>query len=209
MKKILILFLFLLGISCQNEGKQNSEQDAGILPAEGIGSDRKFEEPEREEPVLVIATNALQLLNEETGATTDLLFGMEIDQLVEIVNTTVKSNYKGEQINSECGAGPLKMASWENGLVLIFKENKSTRNWEFEGWLLDAGVINSEKLNTDSGVGIGSTRAELEEVYEIEVKHTTLGQEFSTERGLFGILSGSGNSATIQTLWTGLSCNFR
>lgn len=207
MKKIMILFIFLLGIACQNEGKQEPEQDAGILPVEGIGTDRKFEEPEREEPVLVIATNALQLLNEETGATTDLLFGMEIDQLVDIVNTTVESTYKGDQIDTACGAGPLKMASWENGLVLIFKESKSSGDWEFEGWLLDAGMKDSEKLHTVSGVGIGSTRGELEEDYEIEVKQTNLGQEFSTERGLFGILSGSGDSATVQTMWSGLSCN--
>lgn len=101
------------------------------------------------------------------------------------------------------------MVSWENGLVLVFQENKSSEDWEFEGWLMDAGVLNSEKINTDSGVGIGSTRAELEEVYEIEVRETSLGQEFSTERGLFGILAGSGDSATIQTMWSGLSCNLR
>lgn len=209
MKIILILFLSLLIFGCQNEGKQDPEQEAGILPAEGIGADREFVEPEREEPVLVLATNALQLLNEETGATTDLLFGMEFDQLVEIVNSNVNSGYKGDHINSECGAGPLKMASWENGLVIIFKKNESSGDWEFEGWLMDAGVKKSGKLNTGSGVGIGSTRVQLEEEYEIEVKQTTLGQEFATERGLFGILSGAGDSATIQTMWSGSNCNSR
>lgn len=209
MKKILILFLFFIGIACQNEVKKDPEQDAGILPVKVLGTDRQLEEPQRKDPVLVLETNALQLLNEETGSTTDLLFGMEIDQLVDIVNTTIKSEYKGSGINNECGAGPLKMASWDNGLVLVFKENKITLDWEFEGWFMGESFTSKDKLNTISGLGIGSSRKDLEEIYVVEVKNTSLGQEFATENGLFGIISGTGETSRITAMWSGLSCNFR
>ncbi len=209
MKKIIILFLFFIGIACQNEVKKDPEQDAGILPVKVLGTDRQLEEPQRKDPVLVLETNALQLLNEETGSTTDLLFGMEIDQLVDIVNTTIKSEYIGSTINTECGAGPLKMASWDNGLVLVFKENKITLDWEFEGWFMGESFTSKDKLNTISGLGIGSSRKDLEEIYVVEVKNTSLGQEFATENGLFGIISGTGETSRITAMWSGLSCNFR
>ena len=134
---------------------------------------------------------------------------MEIDQLVDIVNTTIASEYKGSDINTECGAGPLKMASWENGLILVFKENNTSGNWEFEGWFMEERFANVNKLNTVSGLGIGSTRKELEEEYEIEIKNTSLGHEFATVNGLFGILTGPEESSRIKVIWSGLSCNFR
>ena len=54
----------------------------------------------------------------------------------------------------ECGAGPLDQASWPDGLTLYFQEAK------FLGWALAGNATN--KLTTASGIGVGSTRAELE-----------------------------------------------
>lgn len=194
-------------VACIDKKKESLEIDAGILPAEGIGIGIDKPPKETEKPsALVLTTNALQLLNEETGASTDLLFGMELDQVVEIINTTIDSKFNDTQINSKCDEGPLNMASWENGLIITFQENKISRNWEFAGWIMEGNAKNPDALTTISGIGIGSSFQELEDAYEIDVKKTNDGSQFSTSNGLYGIISGEGKDAEIKILWSGITC---
>jgi hypothetical protein len=113
-------------------------------------------------------------------------------------------------VNSECGAGPLKMASWSNGLTLVFKETKRDNGeWLFAGWFASKPQPKESKLSTMAGVGVGSTLAELKSAYKISVSKTTLGQEFAVKSGFYGLLSGIGDDATIDAMWSGVSCNFR
>jgi hypothetical protein len=60
-----------------------------------------------------------------------------------------------------------------------------------------------------AGIGIGSRLEEIQSAYEIEVRKTSLGYEFSTAAGMYGILDGAGKNAKIINLWSGVSCNFR
>lgn len=205
MNKLFILILSVLIFSCNDKKTESVENDAGILPVEGVGIDKPPIETKKPS-ALVLTTNALQLLNEETGSSTDLLFGMELDQVVDIINTTIDSKFKETQINARCGEGPLNMASWENGLVLTFQENKITKNWEFAGWVMEGNAIKPDALTTISGIGIGSSFQELEEAYETEVKKTSNGNQFTTSNGLHGILSGEGKDAEIKVLWSGITC---
>jgi hypothetical protein len=103
--------------------------------------------------------------------------------------------------NSECPSGPLTIASWSNGLVLNAADNT------FVGWGLRSGDGDTT-LTTASGIGIGSTRQELEETYTVEVVDSSLGVEFSAG-GLFGLLSSPEPTGTITDLWAGVACNFR
>ncbi|MGI8611991.1 MAG: hypothetical protein ACR2KH_06965 [Sphingomicrobium sp.] len=100
----------------------------------------------------------------------------------------------------ECGAGPLDQASWNDGLTLYFQDSK------FAGWAL--GGDSKGTLATASGIGPGSTRAELESAYEAKVFESTLGTEFAAG-DLFGILDGKGAGAKVTHLWAGTSCNMR
>jgi hypothetical protein len=59
-----------------------------------------------------------------------------------------------------------------------------------------------------SGIGPGSTRAELEAVYEVEVEPTSLGIEFSAG-GIGGLLDGESPDARITAMWAGVTCLFR
>lgn len=102
--------------------------------------------------------------------------------------------------NQECGAGPMEFAVWADGLSLLFQEGR------FVGWSLDERAAGAHA--TVSGIGPGSTRAELEAAYAIEVEPSTLGSEFSGD-GLSGILNGTGSTARIDTMWAGTSCVFR
>lgn len=161
---------------------------------------------------LVLTGNALQVIDKETGSTRAIEFGMQMEQLIETINKITNTTIESQQVNRECGAGPLKMVTWENNLTVVFQKENITQEdsgWEFAGWFVDEITNGNETLTTMSGLGVGSTKAELEDVYVVEFKNTNLGTEFSTEAGLYGILSGTGPDAEIEIMWSGLSCNFR
>jgi hypothetical protein len=99
--------------------------------------------------------------------------------------------------NEECGAGPLSFADWSDDFQLVFQEGR------FVGWSTD-----ERGLTTMSGVGVGSTRAELLGAYAADIGESTLGTEFSAG-GLGGLLSGPGAAARVTTIWAGTICAFR
>ena len=156
-----------------------------------------------------LTSNALQLVNSQTGSTTEINFGKPIDEMVQTINKILESKVSSIAINSECGAGPLKMAVWKNGLNLIFKEQKSNKEWQFVGWYLGKPSGNMQTVKTMAGIGIGSTLQEMESAYVIKVNKTSLGNEFSTSSGLYGIFDGTGKDAKITDMWSGLTCIFR
>ena len=163
---------------------------------------------------LILTPNALQAINTTTGSTSEIPFGKPFDEMKEIVTRILQSKPISEGINAECGAGPLKMASWNNGLTLVFQKKgvpsvESETPWEFAGWYVSLNPRNTTKITTMSGIGIGSTRGEMESAYVIIVKKSSLGYEFSTTSGLYGIFDGMGKEAKITNMWSGVSCNFR
>lgn len=206
--QILILFSLII-LSCKpNEKKiENSSQQSEI-------QQDTLQKDETHKQSLVLTSDALQLVDQITGSSNELPFGTPENQLIEIINNTLESKAISIIVNAECGAGPLKMVAWSNGLTLVFQENNTKSaepktDWLFQGWLIDGTKEGANKLTTMAGLGIGSTLAEMQSAYEIEVKKTSLGQEFSTASGLFGILDGTGKDAKIIHLWAGVSCKFR
>lgn len=163
---------------------------------------------------LILTSNAVQAINTTTGSTSEIPFGKPFDEMKEIVTRILQSKPISEGINAKCGAGPLKMASWNNGLTLVFQKKgvpsvESETPWEFAGWYVSLNPRNTTKITTMSGIGIGSTRGEMESAYVIIVKKSSLGYEFSTTSGLYGIFDGMGKEAKITNMWSGVSCNFR
>lgn len=158
---------------------------------------------------LSLTSNALQLVNSQTGSSTEINFGKPLDEMVETINKVLQSKVSSIGINSECGAGPLKMAVWKNGLNLIFKEQKSKNEWQFVGWYLGKASGNLQTLKTMAGIGIGSTLQQMQSAYVIKLTKTSLGNEFSTSSGLYGIFDGPGKDAKITDMWSGLTCIFR
>ena len=103
--------------------------------------------------------------------------------------------------NGECGAGPLKFATWDDGLQLLFQ------NGAFVGWA--AGSQTPRGFRTNSGIGIGSTQAQLRAAHPgVEIAVSSLGPEFGAD-DVYGLFSGSTPTATVTNLWAGVSCNFR
>ncbi len=81
--------------------------------------------------------------------------------------------------------------------------------WLFSGWFVTTTSDTSQKIMTMAGIGIGSTREAMEDAHVIKVFESTLGQEFSTSSGLYGLFDGASKNSKIIHMWSGLSCNFR
>lgn len=99
----------------------------------------------------------------------------------------------------ECGAGPIDAVRFENGVDLRFQEDV------FVGWATGRDT----EARFASGVGQGSAVAELDAIAgSVEVFESTIGHEFAAGN-VFGTASGPGTGATIEMLWSGVSCIFR
>ena len=220
---ISIIALSTLIFSCQNSTEKNQTTQSTVViqnPVDKKSDSIKENITTKEIPVdtgsktkstyhLSLTSNALQLVNSQTGSTTEVNFGKPLDEMVETINKVLQSKVSSIALNRECGAGPLKMAVWKNGLNLIFKEQKSNKEWQFVGWYLGKPSGNIQTLKTMAGIGIGSTLQEMESAYVIKVNKTSLGNEFSTSSGLYGIFDGTGKDAKITDMWSGLTCIFR
>ena len=219
----LLLFVYLILIGCQNKDNNSSKIPVSPNMRDSFSIVKKIKEniPDSSATVeiksthgLILTSNALQIINKATGSTSEIPFGKPFDQMIEIVSNILHSKPKSIGINSECGAGPLKMATWNNGLTIVFQNKKSEfktpkTEWYFAGWFAGNNLENSPRISTMAGISIGSTRTEIESAYVITVSKTSLGYEFSTSSGLFGIFDGPDKQANITNLWSGVSCNFR
>lgn len=163
-------------------------------------------------PVISLDGEGLRLIDPKSGSTRPLSFGVQEAQL-KLVAEKLKGPASAGR-NAECGAGPLAYLSWDDGLTLYSLDGL------FAGWALDErGAPQPAKkapakgepparLTTISGIGIGSTRAELLDVYDTTIEQTSLGTEFNAA-GLSGILDGTGAKAKVTNMWSGVNCVFR
>ncbi|CAM4279068.1 hypothetical protein GILI108418_13000 [Gillisia limnaea] len=215
--RICTLIFSLVLSGCQNNSKVSEEKptQTTVERVQTTSSPKQtgeaLDSPSSEKPLLVITSNALQIVSRPSGSTTELPTGMEMGELSKIVANVLNTEIPEPQVNSECGAGAMTMLIWGNGLNLMFQKGQGSESDKmlFVGWSL--GEFNNEgNLTTMAGIGVGSKRSELEAAYTIEVKKTTLGYEFSTgPEGLYGILKGPSPDDKIEFMWSGLSCNFR
>lgn len=171
---------------------------AAALPANATAQPADAAAPANQAaPALAIESGGLRLFDRSTGSARPLPFGTPQSAVIAALAHLGRPETNRLE---ECGAGPLDAASWPGGPTLYFQDSK------FAGWALRDG--DNAAITTASGIGIGSTRAELDAAYQAEVFDSSLGTEFSAGE-LFGILDGTGQSAKITNLWAGASCNMR
>lgn len=204
-KLSILLFISIAFNACVNTNQKQSTSADSVAVLKTDSTENTA--PKKIQYSLALSANTLQIVNPENGSTREIAFGMPFDQTLTIVEKILNTEPTAS-INSECGAGPLRFATWDNGLTLLFKEKNG--EWLFAGWEANKPKNPQSKLSTMAGIGIGSTRKEMESVYVIKVMKTSLGYEFSTKaEDFFGIFDGPNKDAKITNLWSGLSCNFR
>lgn len=148
-------------------------------------------------PGLALASDGLTLVS-EGGSSRSLAFGRAEAEVIGIVTAALGAPPE-RGINEECGAGPLGFANYRDGLNLLLDDGR------FVGWSLSR---DARELSTMSGIGIGSTRRDLDAAYQARVEESTLGQEFSAGE-LGGILSSAAPDGRVEALWAGVTCMFR
>lgn len=119
-------------------------------------------------------------------------FGRAQIGVVETVSRLLDERPESIVTNSECGAGPITSARWEDGLTLNFQDGS------FVGW-----------TNSDPDLGVaGGFRADQLriEMPQTSFQVTTLGTEFNRS-DIFGILDET--DTRIRLLWAGTTCFFR
>ena len=204
--RLAIAALSALAAACSSEPAAQSNQ-ADALPANATVQSANAVAPgpaaQAVAPALAIESEGLRLFDPASGSARPIPFGTPRDGVMAALG------FRGSPASTnrldECGAGPLDQASWSDGLTLYFRDSK------FAGWALgeerEAGD-GKGAITTAAGIGIGSTRAELDAAYKAEVFDSSLGTEFAAGE-LFGILEGTGPAAKITHLWAGTSCNMR
>jgi hypothetical protein len=179
-------------------GEAPTEQSAKTAPADATAV-RAAEQDSvtKESPSFAVEAEGLRLFNKQSGSARAIAFGTPRDDVLAMLTFRGKPE---TGTNGECGAGALDYANWPDGLGLFFQDGK------FAGWNLNERSKGA--ISTASGIGPGSSRADLEAAYAADISETTLGTEFAAGE-LFGLLDGKEPAAKITYMWGGLSCNFR
>lgn len=104
-----------------------------------------------------------------------------------------------EQDLTDCGEGKLHVLTFP-GLSAYFQDGV------LAGWAVRSGATLA--FSTAQGIGLGSTRKELEDAYGdgLKVEETSLGTEWTAPDGISGVLESDAAKAETETLWAGMSC---
>ena len=147
-------------------------------------------------PALNLAPDELTLVL-DNGSARHVSFGMAQAAALTMVAASLGNPIEEGQ-NEECGAGPLGFAAFRGGLSLYFEDGK------FAGWDVDGR--DGGKFSTANGVGIGSTRKQIEAASPVAlVPDSTIGIEFTIGE-MSGLLSARTPEATVTNLWAGTTC---
>ena len=182
-----------------NAAAEKMERGTSVQPAQSVEA-APAPSPARSVPALAVEAEGLRLIDAESGRARALPFGLSEAQVAEAL--AFRGPPAASGLNPECGAGPMTIVRWADGLGVHHQDGR------FVGWALARGPTPEGAPTTAAGVGVGSTRAELEAAYAITVETTTLGLEFHAG-GLHGLLDGAGAQARVTNLWAGTDCAFR
>lgn len=169
--------------------------EGNALPPHGWDTARATTSPADSGGGLAVEGEGLRVFT-PSGSARPIPFGTATADVMSLLVSTEGRGPIAQGVNEDCGAS---FARWESGLSVWFSKG------QFAGWSIDDA---DAKVTTASGIGIGSTRAELESAYNAQVARSTLGIEF-TAGDLAGILDSEKPDARIAHLWAGQTCNAR
>ena len=141
-----------------------------------------------------------------SGRTRLLAFGAPAGAVEEAL-ARVWGPWRERMAIPDCGAEPPTRLTWANGIAVLRVDGV------FVGWSASrprpAGKPGSRpEVQSMAGLGVGATRAEVEDAYALEVRETTLGTEFEAG-GISGVFDDASPSAEVASLWAGRACIYR
>ena len=183
MKRFAPLALLLLAAACSEAPRPADQTSAAETAAPEAATARV---------ALALDQEGLRAVNVENGSTVLVAFDQPEAQTVALVSRALGDEPAETGVNSDCGAGPLNFASWDDGLTLWSHEGR------FVGW-----AVNREGPTTMGGIGVGSSRALIDESLVAEFSHGSMGKQFKS-----GNLHGVLHDGRVAHMWAGVSCNF-
>lgn len=144
-----------------------------------------------------LAGDGVMLVNASSGSARTIPFGTADSSAVEAVAAAL-GEPEERTFNEDCGMGRMEFVIFDDDGLLL-----AVQGGNFVGWAVrpPEGAL----LRTMSGIGVGSTREELEDAYDAKVAPSTLGVEFMAG-GLQGVLESAKRDAKIVAFWAGASC---
>ncbi|MBQ1497475.1 MAG: hypothetical protein IIZ38_04100 [Sphingomonas sp.] len=196
--------LVALGLlaACAPEPEKPMEKDAAANAAEIIvppagNAEANAASARAEAPGIGVRLAPEELtLVQPDGSSRHVRFGMARADAVRMLAGALGSPIE-EAGNQDCGAGPLGSAAFRDGLSLYFQDGK------FAGWDLDGRE--AAGFATAKGIGIGTSRKELEAAGTVDVGETSIGNEFMMG-ALSGLLSSPAPDGKVTNLWAGVTC---
>jgi hypothetical protein len=144
-----------------------------------------------------LAGDGVMLVDATSGSTRAIPFGTADSTAIQAIAVAF-GEPEERNANEDCGMGRMEFVIFDGeGLLLAIQGGK------FLGWAVRPPE--GATLRTMSGIGVGSTRRELEDVYAAEIAPSTLGIEFMAG-GLQGVLENNEPKAKIVAFWAGASC---
>lgn len=203
-KQFAALLLMLVTASCGGGANDNEAADAAVVNNSALAPIDAPPDVVATAPApaaaLALNTEGLQAVVGESGRTSMIPFGQPIAEVIAAVSRITGERPSADAVNSECGAGPIRIVEFGEGLTLLAQEDR------FAGWQSDrAGHT------TIDGIGVGTPRAELNES-QPKVEPSTLGTEWRIgegEKALGGLLSDETSNGRVSAIWAGLTCHFR
>jgi len=144
---------------------------------------------------LTLAPDGLSIVEAPSGKTKLIPFGIPRAS-AELTIGTVQGAQLDKGSSSECGAGTVDYTSYKDNLQLTFQDGK------FAGWTINGA---SSPLKTAKGIGVGSTRQDLDAAYKVDVEDSSLGLLWSTG-DLVGLLDIDGIEGLVTDIWDGTVC---
>jgi len=151
--------------------------------------------PAKTTAALTLAPDGLSIVETPPGKARLVPFGIPRAS-AELMVGSVQGEQLGKGSSAECGAGKIDYTSYRDDLQLTFQENK------FVGWTINGG---ESPLRTAKGIGVGSTRQQLDAAYKVDVEDSSLGLLFSTG-DLVGLLDIDGIDGLVTSIWAGTVC---
>jgi hypothetical protein len=165
--------------------------------------------PNSDNTALALDFGGVRLVTLASGSTRPVAFGATAAEANAAVALTQGTPGR-EQQASDCSAvenGRLVQTSWaENGLDIVV----NPQDGRFVGW-----NVSRPGLAFMNGVGVGSTRADLERAFTVTmVTDSSLDHEFwigdaDDDNGVGGLFDGAGPDARVTVMWSGLVCQHR
>lgn len=195
---VFVATIALAAVACSPKADQPAANSANAAAPAGTpaaaASDNATEPAAK---VLVnLAPDGLSMVDPDTGNARMIAYGVP-RATIEGAVTVALGEPTERGTSKECGAGAMDFTTYKGDLQLTFQEGK------FIGWTINRGPAGG--LSTASGIGIGSTLAEVKKAYDVTVEDGSLGILFSSG-ALAGIVDSKSDTAKVTDIWGGTVC---